>query len=143
MTIEPYLGFPVAPKGVYRDRDKYIETLVFDPAENTVSWMQDGICTANSVPDEELREVTRTNPPEFHTLKLCGRQEVGFSELLTWATLSEEERDPFHMHILTSKVGELIFCTLNVILHPVDGSKVVDLVLDDWNLVKRFVHEAD
>ena len=82
MTIEPYQdGIPLAPKPVYTDRDKYIETLIFDPSNNTVSWMQDGIC--------------------------------------------------------------LIFCTLNVLLHPIDGTNAFDPVLDDWNQVKQIVHEAD
>ena len=31
--------------------DKYVDTLVFDPAENTVSWVLDGICAADSISD--------------------------------------------------------------------------------------------
>jgi len=144
MTNEPYQeGIPSAPKAVYRDRDKYIETLIFDPTNNTVSWMQDGICTADSVTDKKLREFIHNHLQEFHASELSEEPGVGFPELFTWATLSEGERDPFRMHILPSKVGDLVFCTLNVILHPVDGTNVVDPALDDWNLVKQIVHEAD
>jgi hypothetical protein len=142
-TNEPYMGFPVAPKAMYRNRDKYIETLVFDLPNNTVSWMQDGICTADSVTNTTLREYIRNHPHSFHAPELSGEQEVGVSELFVWATLSDGERDPFRMHILTSKVGELVFCTLSVILHPVDETNVVDPILDDWNQVKQFVHEAN
>ena len=47
--------------------DKYVDTLVFDPAENTVSWVLDGICAADSISDEVLLAYCRRSPLWFYS----------------------------------------------------------------------------
>ena len=145
MHNEPYQdGLPLAPKQVYTDRDKYIETLVFDPSNNTVSWMQDGICTTDTVSEEALRECFRSHSLPFYSPRLSDKDTFGFAALFEWGRQSAgENRNEHALHILTSTVGNLVFCTLNVLLHPLDGTNAFDPVLDDWNQVKQIVHEAD
>lgn len=145
MTNEPYQdGIPLAPKPVYTDRDKYIETLIFDPSNNTVSWMQDGICTADSVSEEALRECFRSHSLPFNSPRLSDKDTFSFAALLEWGRQSAgKNMNEYALHIHTSTVGGLIFCTLNVLLHPIDGTNAFDPVLDDWNQVKQIVHEAD
>ncbi|HJK61223.1 MAG TPA: hypothetical protein O0X90_05690 [Methanocorpusculum sp.] len=143
--MKPYQdGIPLAPKPVYTDRDKYIETLIFDPSNNTVSWMQDGICTADSVSEEALRECFRSHSLPFNSPRLSDKDTFSFAALLEWGRQSAgKNMNEYALHIHTSTVGGLIFCTLNVLLHPIDGTNAFDPVLDDWNQVKQIVHEAD